>query len=147
LVVEAGSDLLPGLTSGTEIMVGQAHKVLVLEHIRPHRGRLLLKVRSIDDRDQAEALRNQTLYLSAEQVEPLPDGQYYYWQILGLEVFEDSGNRLGVIKNIIETGANDVYVIESDDGNEILVPAIEEVIREVDLDQERMTVRLLPGLI
>jgi 16S rRNA processing protein RimM len=146
MVVQAGSDLLLSLTSGTEILVGQDRHPLVLERIRPHRGRLLLKVGSINDRDQAETLRSQNLYLSSDQVEPLPDGEYYYWQILGLEVYEESGDRLGVVKNIIETGANDVYVIENDEGNEILVPAIEEVIRDVDLDSERMTVRLLPGL-
>jgi 16S rRNA processing protein RimM len=147
MVAEAGSDLLPGLASGTEIYVGPEHNKMVLDSIRPHRDRVLLKIRSIADRNQAEALRNQALYLSADQVDPLPDGEYYYWQIVGLEVFEESGHRLGVVKNIIETGANDVYVIESPEGKEILLPAIEQVILQVDLDEERMTVRLLPGLL
>lgn len=147
MVVDADTDLLASLSSGTEIYIGQARNKRIIERIRPHRGRLLLRLMSTTSREQAETLRSQNLYIAAEQVEPLPDGQYYYWQILGLEVVEESGQRLGVVKNIIETGANDVYVVEGDDGSELLLPAIEDVIRLVDLDKEQIIVHLLPGLI
>lgn len=147
MVLEANSELLPGLAPGTVIFCGQDKKKLVVERIRPHRGRLLLKVETIADRNQAEPLRQQALYLRSDQVDPLPEGSYYYWQIMGLEVYTEAGARLGVVKHIIETGANDVYVLQNDDGQEILIPAIEEVIRQVDLESERITIHLLPGLI
>lgn len=147
MVVEADSELLPGLASGTVIFCGPDRQKLVIDRIRPHRGRLLLTVESIGNRNEAELFRRHTLYLRADQVDPLPDGSYYYWQILGLEVFTDSGTRLGVVKHIIETGANDVYVLHDDEGQEILIPAIEDVIRKVDLESERITIHVLPGLI
>jgi 16S rRNA processing protein RimM len=147
MVVEANSGLLPGLSPGTEVLIGRDRKKMIVERIRPHRGRLLLMVQSIHDRNQAEELRNARLYLRADQVEPLPEGEYYYWQILGLEVQDESGDKIGIVNHIIETGANDVYVLEAEDGSEILIPAIEDVVLNVDLEQERMIVRLLPGLI
>ena len=147
MVVEASSELLPGLESGTTIFYGPDREKLMVERVRPHRGRLLLMAKAITDRDQAEALRQQILYLHSDEVDPLPDGSFYYWQIIGLEVYAESGAKLGVVKQIIETGANDVYVLEDDEGREVLIPAIEEVILKVDLDREQIVVHLLPGLI
>jgi len=147
LVVEANSELLPGLASETPIYFGTDRVKLIVERLRPHRGRLLLKAQGIDDRNQAEELRQQALYLHSSEVEPLPDGSYYYWQIMGMEVYSESGEKLGIVKHIIETGANDVYVLQTDDDHEVLIPAIDDVIQEVDLDRERMVVHVLPGLI
>jgi 16S rRNA processing protein RimM len=77
---------------------------------------------------------------------PLPDGVYYHWEIIGLRVETEEGESLGSLGQILSTGANDVYVVRTPDGSELLLPAIAEVIRKVDLESGRMMVHLLPGL-
>jgi 16S rRNA processing protein RimM len=76
----------------------------------------------------------------------LPEHTYYRWQILGLQVWSDEQQNLGQIVEILETGANDVYLVRSESGEELLLPAIEPVVLQVDLVGKRMRVHLLPGL-
>jgi len=86
------------------------------------------------------AFRNQYLYVRADELPPLPEGEYYHHQLLGLRVFDLQGNLLGVLSEILETGANDVYVVRDEGGSEILLPVIEGVILEVDLGARRLIV-------
>jgi 16S rRNA processing protein RimM len=98
-------------------------------------------------REQAEAYRGDDVRLRLDAAPPLPPGRHYQWQILGLRVVTDDGNPLGHVRRILETGANDVYVVENDLGEELLLPAITSVIRGVDLEQGVLTAHLLPGLV
>jgi 16S rRNA processing protein RimM len=98
-------------------------------------------------REDAEVLRGMDLCLRFEEVASLPEGEYYYWQILGLKVLTEDGEELGEVAQILETGANDVYVVRAADGKEVLLPAIPSVIRHVDLDEGHILVTLLPGLL
>ena len=102
---------------------------------------LILKFVGVDNRDDADSLRGKYLEVETTEVEPLPEGSYYHWQLLGLEVFDIAGTRLGTISDIIDNPANDVYVV-SGDGGQVLIPAIVEVVRNVDLDAGRMVVDL-----
>jgi 16S rRNA processing protein RimM len=77
----------------------------------------------------------------------LPEGEHYHHELLGLQVFSDEGQLLGALTQIMVTRANDVYIVRSDTGSEILLPAIESVILEIDLEQGKMVVHLLPGLL
>ena len=94
-----------------------------------------------------EKVVNGLLTVPQNGVESLPEGSYYYFQILGMKVQTDEGESLGTIKEIIETGSNDVYVVALPDRKDILVPALDEVILSVDLDEMLMTVSLPDGLI
>ena len=78
---------------------------------------------------------------------PLPEGQYYHHQIIGLKVLTQQGELLGTIIEILETGANDVFVIRPSNGREILIPDTDEVILQIDLDKGQMIIHLLPGLL
>jgi len=91
--------------------------------------------------------RNTMVYVRVIDLPPLPDGEYYHHQLLDLQVFREDGEYLGILAEILVTGANDVYVIETDDGTEILLPAINDVIREIDLERGQIRVHLLPGLL
>jgi 16S rRNA processing protein RimM len=85
--------------------------------------------------------------LPFEQVEPLPEGQFYYWQILGLKVTTSDGQHLGEVVQILETGANDVYIVRDQEGQDQLIPAINQVIKRIDLDNGNLEVQLIPGLL
>jgi 16S rRNA processing protein RimM len=106
---------------------------------------LLLELAGIDSREAAEVLRNQLLEIPEESLTHLPEGQYYRFQIVGLAVFDRAGHPLGHVEQIIETGANDVYIVRDQTG-ELLLPAIDAVVLKIDLEARRMTVNLIEGL-
>jgi len=98
------------------------------------------------DRNKAERWRGAEIKIRFEEAQPLEAGVYYHWQILGLKVVTEQGGELGTVQEILETGANDVYIVRSEAGGELLLPAIPDVILEVNLEAARMIVRLIPGL-
>ena len=110
-----------------------------------HRKQVLLKFVDVDSLEAAQALAAQSLTIPLEQVPSLPEGEYYHYQLLGLKVVTEEGEDLGLLKEILETGSNDVYLVSGSDG-EILIPALAGVIRKVEVDQGVMVVRLLDGL-
>lgn len=117
-----------------------------LQSFRWHQQNVLLTLEGVTDRTQAERLKGQLVQVPLEEAMPLPDGSYYLYQLIGLKVEDTSGQFLGTIKEVLETGANDVYVVEHE-GQELLLPAIPDVIKRVDLPQGIIVVHLLEGLI
>lgn len=107
----------------------------------------LMKLAGIDTPEAAAEFHGQLVRIDHEQAAPLPPGEYYHWQIIGATVVDEDGARLGAVTEIIETGANDVYVVRRPEGGEILLPAIAEAIRHVDGERGVITARLLPGLV
>ncbi|MCS7173899.1 MAG: ribosome maturation factor RimM [Armatimonadetes bacterium] len=116
-----------------------------VESVRPHGRFFLVRLRGVEGREAAEALRGRELRIPQEEAPPLPEGTYYVADILGLEVRTPEGKVLGRVREVLRTGANDVYVVAGD--REILLPAIEDVVQEVNLEERCMVVRLLPGLV
>jgi 16S rRNA processing protein RimM len=109
---------------------------------------VLLKVDRVDDRDAAERLRNKEVQIRTEDAVALPKGQFYWHQVIGLSVIDASSNaELGRVADILETGANDVYVVQSGNQKEILVPAIKDVILAIEPEAGRMVIAPLPGMI
>jgi len=147
LVVEQFSKLIQSIRPGTEIFIGDSTAASIVTSIRSHRGRHILVIKGCDDRDTAEQWRDAEIRLESSGAEPLTDGEYYHWQLLGLHVYSEDGEALGEIAEILETGANDVFIVRSETGVEVLLPAIESVIRDVDLAQGKVIVHLLPGLL
>lgn len=146
LKVASGSDLWPSITPASKVYIGEARTEAIVVENRPYKSGYLLILEGYDDRNQAESLRGEEVYLRFEEAEPLPEGVYYQWQIIGLDVETEQGRPLGVVESILETGANDVYIVRSPTGGEILLPAVEHVICSVDIELGRLIVRLLPGL-
>jgi 16S rRNA processing protein RimM len=110
-----------------------------------HQKTLLLALRGITNRTGADTLRNLLLEVPEVDLPPLSEGEYYRYQLIGVEVFDAAGEALGRIEDVIDTGANDVYAVRNADG-ELLVPAIDSVVRAVDLPGRRMEVDVPPGL-
>jgi 16S rRNA processing protein RimM len=118
-----------------------------LENYRWHKKNLLLTLAGVADRTQADRLKGQLVQVPIEEAVPLPQGSYYLYQLFDLQVVTTAGQHLGVITDILETNANDVYVIQDEAQREILLPAIPEVVKEIDLEKKQMTVELIEGLI
>jgi 16S rRNA processing protein RimM len=139
-------DRLEDLGQAKTVYLGETFTAYPLERVWRHRQGALLKLAGCDDRTQAEALQGQWVYIKLEDAPPLEPNEYYCRQLLGLNVVTLEGEALGVLDEILETGANDVYVVRGPRG-EVLLPARLEVIRQVDLERGVMTVQLLPGLL
>ncbi len=134
------------LQAGTKIYLGTEHSPAVVARLQSQPKGFLLSVNECHNRDAAERWRGVEVHVSLEDVPPLPEGTYFHRDILGLAVFTADGAALGQVVEILETGANDVYVISAPEREELLLPAIASVIREVDLSAGRMIVDVPRGL-
>jgi 16S rRNA processing protein RimM len=135
------------LQPGTQLFIGERHQPVVVSRRRWHRSVLLIAFEEYPDRTSVEVLRNQTVFIQADHLPELPEGEYYQHELLDLQVVTDAGEMLGGVVEILETGANDVLVVEADGEEEILLPLTDEVVQEIDLDKGLIKVHLIPGLL
>lgn len=125
-------------------LAGGVHREITYARIQ---GKFIIAhFKGIEKREDAEAMQNTVLSLPRELAAPLEDGQYYMEDIIGCSVFEGE-NHLGIIEDIIETGANDVYSVIADDGSELLIPALKSVIKEIQIKNKRIDVVIPEGLV
>ncbi len=147
---EVGMKLMtehPGHLLGVRTLyVGERRQPLPVQRMRRHQQGMIIQFTGVTDRDMAEDLRDEVVYVHLSDAVPLEDGEYYLFQIEGIRVVTDSDEELGRLTDVLETGANDVYVITTPEGREILIPAIPEVICKVDVQGQVMVVHLLEGL-
>ena len=115
---------------------------MVLESARLQRDTVLAKFKGMDTPEAWIPYRRQELFITEDALMPLPDGQYYIHQIIGLEVVDESGAVQGTVGDVLQTGSNDVYVVKTSDGKEILLPAIDTVVKRIDVPAGRMVVVL-----
>ncbi|MGN1301956.1 MAG: ribosome maturation factor RimM [Clostridia bacterium] len=118
-----------------------------IESVRYSKNMVLLKLKGIDDIDAAEALRNLYIKVRREQLPKLQENSYYIVDLLECEVVTVDGEILGKMDDVFNTGSNDVYVVKNEEGKQILLPAIKEVIKNVDIPNRKITVKLMEGLI
>ncbi|HPF20574.1 MAG TPA: ribosome maturation factor RimM [Syntrophomonas sp.] len=132
-----------------EIRVVQGRKISRhrIASCSPYKDLLLMKLEGIDDLETAQTYRQAWLGVEEKDVFPLPPGYYYHFQLVGLAVYDIEKGYLGILKEVLETGANDVYAVDSEVYGEILLPAIQQVILEINLEEKKMTVKLLDGLL
>ena len=119
---------------------------MTIDSAERHKGKVIIKLNQIDTIEAAQRLRGQPIEIHHSQVYPLPEGQYYHFQLIGLEVWTTRGELLGNITEILTGKSNDNYVVSGAKG-EILIPAIEDVVKSVDLDSRRITIEPIEGLL
>jgi 16S rRNA processing protein RimM len=107
---------------------------------------VIVKFKGIDNINDVEKYRKARLLVTRENAVPLEENEYYIADLIGLSAVSDEGEALGIVTDVLQTGANDVYVITTPDKKEILVPAIRDCILQVDLEKQEMRIHLLPGL-
>ena len=118
-----------------------------IEEVKYHKDMVLIKFKGVENPEQANLLRNYYLLVNREEEEPLEEGRYYIVDMIGIEVYTDEGKLLGILDDIFNTGSNDVYVVKDELGKQTLLPAIKEVIKSVDIENKKMIVHLIPGLV
>ena len=147
ITMQVLTDFPERLTPGTLLYVGPQHLPLRLRDLRQYKRGVLAAFEGYDTPEATEPLRNLWVYVRADDRPALPDGEYYHHQLLGLKVVDEEQKFLGIISEILETGANDVYVVSPEFGPDLLLPAIESVVQEIDLETGLMRIHLLPGLL
>ena len=140
MMIDPYSESVDRFKPGSEVLIGEDHQPLVIRTRRAMDRAMLITFKDVTDPDQAGLFRNKFIYIRKEDLQALPDGEYYHFDLVGLNVFDTADQLLGVLTEVLETGANDVYVVKSEKGEEILLPAIESVIISVNLKEARMVV-------
>ena len=132
-----------------EVLLDTGKRLIPLEiaGVKYFKQYVILKFKGIDSINDVEQYRRMPLLVTREQAVPLDENEYFIADMLGMEVYTEDGTLFGVLKDVMETGANDVYVVESRTHGKVLIPAIQDCILSVDIPENRMTVRLLKGLI
>lgn len=147
ILMDVLTDFPERLIDGMILYVGEGHRPLRMLHQRAYRNARIVAFEGYESPEEVGEFRNQYVFIPTADIPLLPEGEYYHHQILGLQVVSETGESLGKIVEILETGANDVYVVRRENATDILLPAIDPVIIAIDLDRGEMRVKLLPGLV
>ena len=118
-----------------------------IEAVKHHKDMVIIKFKGIDSIEEAEKYRNKYLKIDREDAGKLPKDTYYIADLLNLNVYTDEGKLLGKVDDIFSAGTKDVYSVKDETGKQILLPGIPEVIKEIDLDEEKIIVHLIKGLV
>lgn len=125
---------------------GKERLELEIQSVKFFKQFVIVKFRGIDNINDIEKYKGKSLMVPREDAVQLEEDEYYIADLIGMEVYTDGG-RLGTLKDVMETGANEVYIIDSDEHGEVLVPAIHDCILDVDVEKQTMKIRLMDGLI
>ena len=118
-----------------------------VEEVKYHKNFVLLKFKGINYMEEAETLRDSFLEVDREDAIPLEEDTYYIVDLIGLEVYSDENKLLGKLEDIFNTGSNDIYVVKDELGKQLLLPAISEVIKQINIEEGKIIVHLIEGLI
>ena len=118
-----------------------------IENIKYHKDMVILKLKGIDQIEQAELLRNSYLKIDRNEEEPLEENTYYIVDLLGLSVYTEEGILLGILDDIYNTGSNDIYVVKESLGKQTLLPAIQDVMKKIDIENQKIIVHVMKGLL
>lgn len=146
IVMDLHTDFPERLKRGRKMFVSDEYKPVTIQSVREHQNGVLIKFNGIDTPEDAGQLRNQWVFVKAKDVPPLPEGHIYQYQLIGFKVVDENDVLLGELAEIIETGANNVYVVKDESGRELLLPNIPAVVLDLDTVHRLMRVHLLEGL-
>lgn len=132
---------------GSKLTIEKTGELAAIATVRPQNDLFLIRFEGVEDRNTAEILKGSMLQIPQEDAAPLPNGEYYFFQLEGLEVITEEGESLGTITDLMANGANDVYRVDMGNNDYLLLPALKQVVKKVDLENKKMTVALLPGLL
>ena len=144
LKVKSLTDFPERFSSGSQVYVN--HRPMIITESSTHKDTFILKLESVDSISAADEFRNLPMEIPASQIKQLPQGLYYHFQLVGLNVFTTKDEYIGKITSVLTTGSNDVYVVKGKSG-EVLMPAIEDVVKSIDIEQNRMVIEVIEGLL
>ena len=124
----------------------KSQTILNVEKIRKRKDTVILKLKDIENIEEAKMIVGSFLEVERKNAVKLPKETYFIFEIIGLEVYDENNIFLGKVENVISTGSNDVYVVKSKDKEELFIPAIREVVKNVSLEKKRITIKMVDGL-
>ena len=127
--------------------IGREMLPLEIQNVKFFKQFAILKFKGIDNINDIEKYRGKSLMIDREDAVDLDEDEYFIADMIGMKVCTEDGSEFGTLKDVMETGANDVYIIDSPEYGEVLIPAIRECILDVDMDEDRMTIHLMEGLV
>jgi 16S rRNA processing protein RimM len=140
IMIDAYSESPERFKPGRKVFLGEDHQPHVIRSRRTMNKAMLITLKDVDSTEQAGLYRNKFIYILKEDLPELPEGEYYHFDLIGLQVYDPSDKFLGKLVEVIETGANDVYVVTNEQGEEILIPAISQVVVSVSIPDGKMVV-------
>lgn len=126
---------------------GKGMRELEVVQVKFFKNLVILKFRGCDKIEDVMGFKGRELYVTRENAVKLKKNEYFVADLIGMKVFLEDGSYLGTLDDVLQTGANDVYEVHMEDGREVLIPAIRQCILAVDIEEEKMTVHLLEGLL
>lgn len=141
------TDYPANLIKQKTVYIGPNARAFQVERARLHSSYILMKFVGYDSDTSVAKLRGELVQISQAQAAKLNQNQYFHHQIIGLNAVTENGEPLGAVEQVLETSANDIYLVRTPAGKEILLPAIKSVIKKIDLESKTMTVELIPGLV
>lgn len=136
----------PDVFEDLEMLYLKNNDVLTISSVKYQKNNLIVKFKELGDINEAEKLKNQVLYAERSALGELPEGVYYIADLIGLSVRKETGEEVGKIKDVLQTGANDIYVVAREGAKDLLVPVIPNAVLSVDIDGGEVTVSLPDGL-
>ncbi|QAT43158.1 ribosome maturation factor RimM [Aminipila luticellarii] len=118
-----------------------------IEKVRYMKEMVILKLEGVNDRDAAEALKGKEVYIGENQLRELPEGTYYIRDLIGLEVRDQENHKIGTLKNVIQNSAQDLYEIELENKKTTLIPAVEEFLLDINVEEKYIKVKLIEGIL
>ncbi|AME09351.1 MULTISPECIES: ribosome maturation factor RimM [Gemella] len=137
-------------SKGSKLLITQGNRVIrevSVENYRNHKNSLLVKFEGIDTIEEAEKLKNMQIKIDSENIDELKENEFYFYEIIGCRVYDEHGEKLGEISEILTPGANDVWVVKAENGKEFLIPYIEDVVKNIDVINKKIEIELMEGLI
>lgn len=132
--------------SNVFIKIKREYKPLTVQSVRYQKNNLIVKFKEFDNINDVEGFKGMTLYCHRDELGELPEGVYYIVDLIGLDVVTEDGNHVGVIADVFNTGANDIYDVKREDKKNLLLPVIDEVVKEIDMEKRQVTVNIMEGL-
>lgn len=126
---------------------GRELKRLDIQNVKFYKNLAILKFDGVDNINDIEKYKGCELWIPREEGQELGEDEYYIADLIDMNVVLEDGSKFGILKDVMETGANDVYIVEREDGSEVLLPAIGDCILDVNLEENKMTVHLMKGLL
>jgi len=145
--MEVLTDYPERILPGRLVFIGADYQPRQIRNCRRHKEGLLIAFEGCADLECVGIFRNWLVYTNTDTIPELPEGEYYHHQVIGMRAILESGEPLGVVTGILETGANDICVVRMGNGKEVLLPVIDTVIAKIELAKKQIIVRLIPGLL
>lgn len=128
------------------LVTKQKHLLLHVERVKYFKNIVIVKFKEFNDINEVERFRKCDIMVTREHAVPLEEGEYFICDIIGADVVTEDGVPLGTVRDVMETGANDVFVIGTEDGREVLFPSIPDCIKKIDVEKKEVVAHIMPGL-